>query len=303
MLVLIVGATGVIGRETARCLRAAGQSVRGMTRSAERARDLAARGIEPVIGDLVDAASLDRACAGIDAVVAAAHSMLGRGKHRSEAVDDLGHRSLIDAAKRARVGRFVYLSARGVAPDHPIDFFRTKWAIEQYLAASGLAYTVLRPSAIMEWHAHTFNGKSLLEKGRTVILGTGTKRRNFVAARDVALVIAQVLATDAPAHRIMSIVGPGDYSNDEVAQLYASMAGVPARTAHLPRGVAATLSTLARPLHPGIARIMRLSGLRDDAFPETSDTADLASEHVVGAVSLETFIRERVLEHRAARTI
>ena len=171
---LIVGATGVIGRETARCLRAGGQSVRGMTRSGERARDLAARGVEPVIGDLVDAASLDRACAGVNAVVATAHSMLGRGKHRSEAVDDLGHRCLIDAAKRARVDVSSYLSALGAAPDHPIDFFRTKWAIEQYLAASGLAYTVLRPSALMEWHAHTLNGKSLLEKGRTVILGTGT---------------------------------------------------------------------------------------------------------------------------------
>jgi uncharacterized protein YbjT (DUF2867 family) len=303
MLVLIVGATGVIGRETARCLRAGGQSVRGMTRSAERARDLAARGVEPVIGDLVDAASLDRACAGVDAVIATAHSVLGRGKYRSEAVDNLGHRSLIDAAKRARVARFVYLSALGAAPDHPIDFFRTKWAIEQYLGASGLAYTVLRPSAIMEWHAHTFNGKSLLEKGRTVILGTGTKRRNFVAARDVAAVVAQVLNAEEPPNRILSIVGPGDYSNDEVAQLYASMAGVAARTTHLPRGVAATLGTIARPLHPGIARVMRLSGLPDDAFPETSDAADPATEQVTGVVSLETFVRERVLEHRAARTI
>ena len=55
MLVLIVGATGVLGQETVRCLCAAGHQVRGMTRHAQRARDLEALGAVPVIGDLTDA--------------------------------------------------------------------------------------------------------------------------------------------------------------------------------------------------------------------------------------------------------
>ncbi len=63
---------------------------------------------------------------------------LGRGRNRSEAVDDVGHRSLIDVARDAGVTRFVYTSALGAAPNQPIDFFRTKWAIEQHLASSGL---------------------------------------------------------------------------------------------------------------------------------------------------------------------
>ena len=113
---------------------------------------------------------------------------MSRGRNRFEAVDDAGHRSLVDVAREAGVTRFVYTSALGAAPDHPVDFFRTKWSIEQYLASSGLAYVVLRPSALMEWHAHTFNGKGILDNGRTVVLGTGTKRRNFVAARDVAVI-------------------------------------------------------------------------------------------------------------------
>jgi uncharacterized protein YbjT (DUF2867 family) len=155
----------------------------------------------------------------------------------------------------------------------------------------------------MEWHAHTFNGKGLLDKGRTMILGTGTKKRNFVAARDVATVAVRVLTGETPHSRLLSIAGPGDFSNDEVAQMYASAAGIPARTAHLPRGVAAIIGAMARPLHPGIARAMRLSSLPDDAFPETLDEEDSASEQVVGATSLEVFVRERVLEHRAAATI
>jgi uncharacterized protein YbjT (DUF2867 family) len=300
MRVLVVGATGVLGRGTVRCLRAGGHDVRGMTRSEARARDLAARGAEPVIGDLTDPPSLDRACAGAVAVFAAAHGALGRGKYRSEAVDDTGHRALIDAARRAGVARFVYTSALGAAPDHPVDFFRTKWAIEQYLAASGMSYVVLRPTAFMEWHAHVFNGKALLDKGRTMILGTGTKKRNFVAARDVAAVAAQALTGELPRDRIVAVGGPSELSNDEVAQLYASAAGIPARTSHLPRGVTAVVAAIAGPLHPGVARIMRLSSLPDDACPETLDRADPAVPQVIGATSLESFVRERVLEHRAA---
>jgi uncharacterized protein YbjT (DUF2867 family) len=300
MLVLVVGATGVLGRETVLCLRAAGHRVRGMTRHERRVRDLEALGAEPVVGDLTDRASLARACAGVDRVFAAAHGLLSRGRNRSEAVDDAGHRALIDVAREASVSRFVYTSALGAASDHPVDFFRTKSAIEQYVASSGLAYVVLRPSALMEWHAHTFNGKGILDNGRAVILGTGTKRRNFVAARDVAAIAATALTGEMPRERVLEIGGPGNFTNDEVARMYARIAGVPARIIHVPRAVLGAIGFIARPLHPGIARVMRLASLPDDAFPEAFDASDSAGEHVVGPTSLEEFVRERVLEYRGA---
>ncbi len=299
MLVLVVGATGVLGRETLRCLRAAGHRVRGMTRHERRVRDLEALGAEPVVGDLTDRASLVRACAGVERVFAAAHGLLSRGRNRSEAVDDAGHRSLIAVARDAGVARFVYTSALGAAPDHPIDFFHRKWAIEQYLASSGLVYVVLRPSALMEWHAHTFNGKGILDNGRAVILGSGTKRRNFVAARDVAAIAATALTGEIPREHVIAIGGPGDFTNDEVARMYARIAGVPARVVHVPRAVLGAIGFIARPLHPGIARVMRLSSLPDDAFPETFDAGDPACENAIGSTSLEEFVRERVHEHRA----
>jgi len=300
MLVLVVGATGVLGSATVRRLRAAGHRVRGMTRHARRMPDVEALGAEPVIGDLTDAASLARACAGVDRVFAAAHGALGRGRYRSEAVDDAGHRALIDAARDARVGRFVYTSALGAAPDHPVDFFRTKWAIEQYLAASGLAYVVLRPSAFMEWHAHTFNGKAVLEKGRAVIPGSGSKRRNFVAARDVADIAARAITEDMPRERVLAIGGQGDFSNDDVARLYARIAGIPERITHVPRNVLSAIGWLVRHLHPGIARAMRLSSLPDDAFAETFDAASSGVAREIGPTTLEAFVRDRVRERVGA---
>jgi uncharacterized protein YbjT (DUF2867 family) len=296
MLVLVVGATGVLGHETVRCLRAAGHRVRGMTRRVQRMRDLESLGVEPMIGDLTDRPSLVRACAGVECVFAAAHGLLSRGRNRSEAVDDVGHRSLIAVARDAGVARFVYTSALGAASDHPIDFFRTKWAIEQCLASSGLAYVVLRPSALMEWHAHTFNGKGILDNGRTVILGTGTKRRNFVAARDVAAIATTALTGEMPRERVIAIGGPGDFTNDEVAQMYARIAGVPARITHVPRAALRAVGAIAQPFHPGVGRVMHIASQPDDAFSETFD-GDSTRERTIGPTSLEAFVRERVAEH------
>jgi uncharacterized protein YbjT (DUF2867 family) len=194
-MILVVGGTGFLGRETVKLLLEKGEAVRVLARTPAKADDLKQAGAEVMQGDLIDAASLLKACQGADQVFATAHSLLGKGKYTSKAVDDAGHRALIDAAKRAGVGHFVYTSGSGPSPTHPIDFFRTKYKIEEYLKASGLSYTILRPPAFMEWHAHIFNGKGILEKGKTTLLGKGTKPRNFMAVRDVAQFAVIALTT------------------------------------------------------------------------------------------------------------
>ena len=303
-MILVVGATGVLGQKTARLLLADGHQVRAMTRVAERASDLAQQGAEIIVGDLVDPDSLVRACRGVDRVFAAAHSFLGKGQYRSEAVDDRGHRALINAAHSQGVKRFVYTSALGVSPSHPIDFHRTKYAVEQHLQASGLEHVILRPSAFMEWHAHIFNGKSILEKSRTQLLGSGTKPRNFVAAIDVAQLAASALTAPVIRRRVIEIGGPGNFSNNEVAELYARTAGIEARISHLPRTLVGALARIARPIHPGVSRVMHLSSLPDDAFSETFDSANLLRDHPMRLTSLQEFVQEQVAQAglRPART-
>ncbi len=299
-MILVVGATGVLGQKTARLLLADGHQVRAMTRVAERASNLAQQGAEVIVGDLVDPDSLARACRGVDCVFAAAHSFLGKGHYRSEAVDDCGHRALIDAARSQGVRRFVYTSALGVSPNHPIDFHRTKYAIEQYLQASGLEHVILRPSAFMEWHAHIFNGKSILEKGRTTLLGSATKPRNFVAAGDVAHLAVLALTAPKVVQRVLEIGGPGNFSNKEVAQLYAQTAGIEPRVRHVPRSVARTLALLSQPFHPGLSRVMRLASLPDDAFSEAFDPSNLLHDYPTRLTSLHEFVRNEVTRARNA---
>ena len=79
-MVLVVGATGVLGRQVLAQLAAAKRPVRAMTRTPAKADGLRALGAEVVAGDLTDPPSLARACAGATQVVASAHGMIGRGR-------------------------------------------------------------------------------------------------------------------------------------------------------------------------------------------------------------------------------
>lgn len=199
----------MLGSDIARQLLKAGDRVVAITRDRARAAALASAGAEVRVADLTDTASLRAACRGADVVVAAAHALLGRGRYRSERVDDVGHRALIDAARAEGVRRFVYTSVLGASPDHPVDFWRTKHGVEQSLKASGLSWTILRPAAFMERHAHE----------PATILGRGDRPMNFVAVRDVARVAVHAVREPSAAGRTLEIGGPENLTQDEVAAL------------------------------------------------------------------------------------
>lgn len=301
--VLVVGASGALGQPAIRALLARGVAVRGLCRHPEAASALAAAGAEIVRGDLTDRASLERALTGVTRVLAAAHGLLGRGRWRSEAVDDAGHRTLIAAARAAGVQRFVYVSALMAAPDHPIDFARSKYAIEQALAGSGLVHAILRPTAFMEQHVHQFNGLNVLAKGKAQLIGPGTKPRNFVAASDVAQFAVRALLDEPLPFTRLDIGGFDHASNAEVAALYARLSGRPLKVSQLPAGVARGLATLLRPLHPGVARLLSLASLPDQAFSETwHGAADLETRFGIRLTRLEAFVADRVRAHAGAAT-
>lgn len=109
--VLVVGSTGDLGGRVVEALLARGKRVRALVRTGTDPGRLAAKGVEVARGDMIDPASLDRALAGIDAVVTTAAGYVRRRKGDSlRTVDDRGNRNLVDAAKKAGVQRFVFTS-------------------------------------------------------------------------------------------------------------------------------------------------------------------------------------------------
>jgi uncharacterized protein YbjT (DUF2867 family) len=293
-MILIVGGSGFLGREGAKLLLSQGKPVRLLVRTPAKVEDLKQAGAEVVQGDLIDPPSLRQACQDIDRVLAAANSFLGKGKNTAEAVDEAGHRLLIDAAKTAGVSHFVYMSMLGVSPGHPFDYARMKYSIEQYLKASGLSYTILRSAWYMEQNVHLHNGKSILESGKTSLLGNGTKPRNFIAVCDVAQFAVLALLDPKLTNRTIDIGGLQNATNNQVAELYGKLAGITPKVRHMPPLMAKGMSVVLKPFQPGISRIMYLNSLPDSAFDETFDPAPLLAEFPMHLTTLEEFICERI---------
>ncbi len=292
---LVVGATGVLGREATQQLLAAGYPVRAMTRVCERAADLQRRGAEVVEGDLIDPPSLARACKGIQAVLASAHQLMGTGKYSSYAVDDLGHRSLIDAAKAAGVKHFVYISILGATAGHPVDFFRTKVKIEDYLKASGLTYTILRAPAFMEWHVHNLLGQGILDTGKATIYGKGDNLMNFIAGRDIARFAVLALTDPRMVNKTIEVGGPDNVSKNQITEMYSMFSGRPAKVSHVPDAMMSIMSPVMHPFQPVLSRLMAFS-VWGDTTNQTFDPCDLLKEYPMSMTHVEDFIREKAKE-------
>ena len=294
-MILVVGATGNLGRKVVRSLRAAGEDVRAMTRQLARADELKALGARPVRGDLTDPESLDFALRGARAVVLSAHSLLGRGEESSDRIDDEGHRTLIDRAKEAGVEHIVYISVIGASADHPLDFFRTKARVERYLQQSGVTFTIIRAAAFMEVHAYMLIGQPVVEGKRVMITGRGTNPRNFVAAEDVAKVVMGALRIPSLRGETIDVGGPENLTANQVVEVFERLSGRKAKAAHIPVAAMRAMARVMKPVHPGVSRVMRLS-IWNETTDQTFDPSSLRAKVPVTLTSLEQWATNRIRE-------
>ena len=294
-MILVVGATGTLGRKVVRTLLASGEEVRAMTRVLAKVDELKALGARPVRANLADPESLEFAVRGARAVVAAAHSILGRGHESSEAVDDEGHRSLIDAAKSAGVEHFIYTSVFQASSDHPLDFWRTKARMERHLRDSGMTYTIVRPTSFMDMHAYQLIGKSVIEGKRAMLTGKGINPRNFVASEDVAKVVVGALRIPSLRGQIIDVGGPQNLSGHDVVQVFERVSGRKAKVGHVPIRALRIMSRAIAPVHPGVSRIMRMAVI-SETTDQTFDPSVLRTKIPITLTSLENWARSRIHE-------
>ncbi|HUR33480.1 MAG TPA: NmrA family NAD(P)-binding protein [Vicinamibacterales bacterium] len=220
-MVLIVGATGQLGSRIARELLSRRVAVRALCRPSSGAGALRRMGAEIAIGDLRDAGSLAAACVGADTVITTATSARRGGEDTIAGVDVAGTRALVDAARAAGVGHFVYTSVYSAAAGSPDAFMAAKGTSEEYLRASGLPWTVLAPDAFMESWPGAIVGARAMAGQPVVLVGDATKRHAYVAEHDVAQVaVAAVLGNLAARNRRLAIGGPAALSWRDVIETY-----------------------------------------------------------------------------------
>ncbi len=284
-MLLIVGASGHLGSAVVQHLLAQGTSIRVMTRNSSGLAHLKWQGVEIVNGDLRNPSSLASACRGVEQVLAAAHALDGKGDNNPRTVDDMGNRHLIDAAKAAGVKHFVFVSGHGVGLDSPLEFFRIKYRTEEYLRASGMNFTILRPGPYMELWLQLI-GQPIRKQGKTTIFGSGNNPINFVSVEDVARFVTIVLDDAQACNAVIEIGGPENLTMNQVAEIFERTGGYQAKKRHIPLLVMRVMSILMQPINPTMSRLIR-NGIYMDTANLGYDMAATAHTFGIRLTSLE----------------
>jgi uncharacterized protein YbjT (DUF2867 family) len=212
MDVAIAGGHGKVARRLARLLIERGDRVRGLIRKPEHADVLRADGSEPVVCDLETAGVEDVAAAIVDAdaVVFAAGAGPGSGAERKLTLDRDGAIKLLEAARVARVERYVMISSIG-AENPPDDddvfsvYLRAKAEADRALTAGDRQWTIVRPVFLTDGPG---TGRVRLDLERL---------EGRVSRDDVAAVLAAVLHEPRSAHLILYLSAGDDPIEDALA--------------------------------------------------------------------------------------
>jgi uncharacterized protein YbjT (DUF2867 family) len=256
-MILIAGGTGLLGTQVVHLLTTRGLQLRVLTRDPRRARHLSSEHVEIVTGAVQNSGALEQAVVGARVVISAIQGFSGTGDSSPRTVDLRGNGALIQAARHGGVEHFILVSVHGAAPDHSIELFRMKYAAEQELKASGLSWTIIRPTAYMETWAKLI-GEPLVKTGRTRIFGRGKNPINFVSAYDVAQYVAcAAQETNTPGEPIeehIEVGGPENLTMRQIAQTIMNETQVQGTVSSVPLPMMRLLSVLMRPVNATLAR-------------------------------------------------
>ena len=274
MKTLVVGATGLLGHDICRQLREAGRPVRAMVRPTSdqsRRANLERLGVELAEGDLKDPASLARACIGVQSVISTASSTLSRQPGDSiDSVDRDGQLALVEAARQAGVGHFVFVSFRdNPAIQYPLT--AAKRAVEQALKTSGMSYTILHASYFMEiWLTPALGFDAVNRKVR--YYGDGTQPISWISYRDVARAAAASVIDSAARNMVVELGGPQAFSQRDVVRMFEEAGGGEFATESIPESaLESQLQTATDPLQKSFAGLM-LQCARGDAIDVTTSS-------------------------------
>lgn len=210
--VAVTGASGFVGTHLCRALIADGWKVRALVHNpAKAAARLAHLPVELKVGDIRDSDYVTDVFRGSGAVVHLAAVAIEHGDATYEDVNTAATRTVLDAAAHAKVERFVHMSQNGADSRSPYRFLRSKGEAQDMVVASGLRWTVLRPSVIFGPEDEFVNVIARLVRLTPLVLplpGGGRARFQPVFVDDIAKVIVSALRSSSTVGAICPLGGP-----------------------------------------------------------------------------------------------
>lgn len=251
--ILLAGATGSVGLDLLRLLRAREHFVRTLSRAEANAARVRGLASEVVVADAAEPGAVAGALDGVDTLVSclgANVSMTLRERRSYHDVDVVANTSLLEAAKRAGVRRFVYLSAHPGPGYAHTRYLSAHLQVEELIRASGLSFSFVRPTGI---YTALSDMIAMARAGLGVVTGDGLARTNPVHPTDVAEALADVVAGGPD---VVAVGGPDVMTRDEVMRLAFEAVGKEPQILHVPAGVFRATSVLLGGIHPRLSDLL-----------------------------------------------
>jgi uncharacterized protein YbjT (DUF2867 family) len=241
-MLLLTGATGLVGTAVRQRLIAGGVPIRCLVRDPRRLGDDRVR-VQIALGDLADPPSFRNALRGVDTVVHLAATIRDQTQGSIEELNGIATWRLVDAARRAGAEHFVFFSALGASTQSRARLLRAKALAEEAVRDSELRTTVFASSMIYEPGDRylTLLGRISLLPWVMPFSGRGRARYAPIWVEDVADCVTAVLRGGASQSARYELVGPDVLTHEQIVRLALQALGRRRRLLHVPTPVVAQL--------------------------------------------------------------
>lgn len=231
MKILIVGATGTLGRQIARHAIDKGYKIRCLVRNLKNASFLKEWGADLIEGDICKAKTLPPALEGMNAVIDAATARATASKSIKE-IDWDGKVNLIKAAKNSEIKRYVFFSILNAEKHPEVPLMEIKHCTELFLKESGLNYTIFQLCGFMQGLIPQY-GIPLLDNQAVWVSGENTPIA-YMNTQDIAKFAVRALEISQAENNTFPVVGNRAWSGEEIISLCERLSGKQAKIARIP---------------------------------------------------------------------
>jgi uncharacterized protein YbjT (DUF2867 family) len=267
-MLLLTGATGLVGSAVLRRLTAARVPVRCLVRDPRRLGPERVR-VQIALGDLADPPSFRNALRGVTTVVHLAAAIRDQPRGSIEELNGIATWRMVQAAEAAGVERFVFFSALGASAHDRTRFLRAKALAEEAVLASDLEHVVVAPSIVYAPGDVFMTLLSRMALAPVVpVSGSGRARYQPIWAEDVARCVLGILDGVGEPRTRYELAGPEIVDYTEITARLLRAAGRPRRLVHIPT--------------PIVSRALRATeAILKSKAPATWDEAELMEVSMV----------------------
>jgi uncharacterized protein YbjT (DUF2867 family) len=257
---VVAGVTGHTGAATAEALRAQGQAVRVVVRSAEKGEPWKRKGCEVAVADLADPAALAAALDGAEAAYLLAPPNFAATDYVADRVAFVER--LAEGVRRAKVRRLVFLSSVGAQHAAGTGPIVALHRAERILRDAAPSVTFVRAAYFLE----NWGSVIPVAKAQGVLPHFGAIDVPFpqVCAKDIGAAAARALVEGGEGPRVVELAGQRDWSVEDVAAAVGTLLGKPVKAVGAPleaaragleqAGVPPELARLYAEMYAGIGR-------------------------------------------------